>query len=113
MPARIWLRRFGTEPAGGPDGVGPACVARSRIVARSGSRPMYQKIAEIVKYVLMAKKSQTSGERKLIHRGPRVFGYGNTQNASHGRPMWISGNRPAHMTANSVIASAARLTEVR
>src|SRR5207249_56916 len=63
---------------------------RSRIVAKSGSRPMYQKIAEIVKYVLIAKKSQTSGDRKLIQRGPRVFGYGNTQNASHGRPMWMS-----------------------
>ena len=27
--------------------------------------------------------------------------------------MWIKGNRPAHITANSVIASAARFTEVR
>ena len=27
--------------------------------------------------------------------------------------MWIIGNRPAHITANNVIASAARLTEVR
>ena len=27
--------------------------------------------------------------------------------------MWISGKRPAHITANSVIASAARLTDVR
>ena len=27
--------------------------------------------------------------------------------------MWISGNRPAHITAKIVIASAERLTEVR
>jgi hypothetical protein len=37
---------------------------------------MYQKIAEMVKYVEMAKKSHTSGERKFTHRGPRVLGYG-------------------------------------
>ena len=35
------------------------------------------------------------------------------KNASHGRPMWISGNRPAHMTAKIVIASADRLIDVR
>ena len=35
---------------------------------------MYQKMAEIVKYVLMAKKSQISGERKLTHKEPRAFG---------------------------------------
>src|SRR3990172_10933145 len=76
-------------------------------------RPTYQNMSEIVKYVLIAKKSQTSGDRKLIHRDPRVFGYGNIQNASQGRPMWMRGNSPAHMTANSVIASAARFTDVR
>jgi hypothetical protein len=27
--------------------------------------------------------------------------------------MWISGKSPAHITANNVIASAARFTEVR
>ena len=61
----------------------------------------------------MAKKSQMSGERKFTHSGPRVFGYGSIQKASHGRPMWITGKRPAHITAKSVIASAARLTDVR
>ena len=35
------------------------------------------------------------------------------KNASHGRPMWISGNRPAHITAKIVIASAERLIDVR
>jgi hypothetical protein len=49
----------------------------------------------------------------LIHSEPRLFGYGSIQNASQGRPMWMTGNRPAHITANSVIASAARFTEVR
>src|SRR6516162_2345735 len=61
----------------------------------------------------MVEKSQTSGERKLIHSEPRVLGYGNIQCASHGRPMWISGNNPAHITAKMVMASAERFTEVR
>ena len=42
-----------------------------------------------------------------------VFGYGNSQYASHGRPVWNSGKMPAHDTAKSVIASAKRLIEVR
>ena len=74
---------------------------------------MYQKIAEIVKYVLMAKKSQIERRSEIDPERAAVFGYGSIQKNSHGRPMWISGNRPAHITANSVIASAARLTEVR
>ena len=61
----------------------------------------------------MAKKSQTSGDRKFTHSGPRSFGYGSIQKNSHGRPMWMSGKMPAHITAKSVIASAARLTDVR
>src|SRR5262249_56739258 len=47
---------------------------RSRMVARSGIRPIYQNVAEIRKYVEMAKQSQASGERKLIHSGPRKLG---------------------------------------
>src|SRR5205809_1100821 len=42
-----------------------------------------------------------------------VFGYGRSQYASHGRPVWNSGKMPAHATANSVIASANRLIDVR
>src|SRR3954470_23463991 len=42
-----------------------------------------------------------------------VFGYGNSQYASQGRPVWNSGKIPAHATANSVIASAKRLIDVR
>ena len=45
---------------------------------------------------------------------PIVFGYGNSQYAaSHGRPVWSNGNIAAQATANSVIASANRLIEVR
>ena len=45
---------------------------------------------------------------------PIVFGYGSSQYAaSHGRPVWISGNIAAQATANSVIASAKRLIDVR
>src|ERR1700746_3611837 len=61
----------------------------------------------------MAKTSHTRGERKLIHRGPRWLGkYGKIKKASHGLPMWIEGNMPAHITAKMVMASAERLMEV-
>ena len=43
-----------------------------------------------------------------------MFGYGNSQYAaSHGRPVCSSGNIAAQATANSVIASAKRLIDVR
>src|SRR3989304_309162 len=76
-------------------------------------RPTYQTTREMVKYVLIAKKPQTRGDRKFTQRDPRVFGYGATQSASHGLPIWMMGKMPAHITANRVIASAARLTDVR
>src|SRR6516164_6255785 len=44
---------------------------------------------------------------------PIVLGYGTIQKKYHGRPMCNSGKMPAHATANSVIASAKRLIEVR
>src|SRR6185295_12219559 len=45
---------------------------------------------------------------------PIVFGYGNNQySASQGRPVWMIGKMPAEATANSVIASANRLIDVR
>src|ERR1051325_5687807 len=75
--------------------------------------PRYQNTSEIVRYVLIANTSHNSGDRKLTHSGPREFGYGMTQNASHGRPMWISGKIAAHITAKIVIASAERLIAVR
>src|SRR5438552_5370242 len=85
---------------------------RSRSVARSGIKPTYQNSSDTVAYVETAKTSQTSG---LLNCGqmPIAFGYGNSQYASHGRPRWRIGKRPAHATANSVIASAKRLIDVR
>jgi hypothetical protein len=41
------------------------------------------------------------------------FGTGNIQYATQTRPTWIPGNVRAHMTAKIVIASAARLIDVR
>jgi len=40
-----------------------------------------------------------------------VSGYGKSQYASQGRPMWINGKIPAQETAKSVMASANRLME--
>ena len=54
-----------------------------------------------------------SGLLKFGH-SPIVFGYGNSQyTASHGRPVWKIGKMAAQATANSVIASANRLIDVR
>src|SRR5229473_5275576 len=88
-------------------------VARSRNVATSGTRPVNQKRIETVKYVEIANTSQMSGLRKFCHMFRSVLGTGNNQYARHGRPVWNSGKMPAHMTANSVMASADRLIEVR
>src|SRR6187397_2318285 len=87
-------------------------LARSLTVARSGSKPVYQKRSETVKYVEIANTSHRSGELKFTHNGPREFGYGNTKNAIHTRPMCQIGNWPAHITAKIVIASAALFTPV-
>src|SRR5689334_10505684 len=85
---------------------------RSRRVAKSGINPMNQNSKEIVAYVETANTSHTSGLRNCGHTFI-VFGYGNSQYASHGRPRCRMGNSPAHATANSVIASAKRLIELR
>jgi hypothetical protein len=74
----------------------------------SGISPTYQKTSDIVKYVDIAKTSQTNGELKFTQR-PLVFGYGNMKNVSKGRPRCIRGKRAAQITANIVIASAERL----
>ena len=62
-----------------------------------------------VRYVLIAKKSQTSGERKLGQM-PRWLGYGISQKNSHGRPRWMIGKRAPIISAKTVIASAQRVT---
>ncbi len=82
------------------------------MVAKSGTSPTYQNTAEMVAYVETAKTSHTSGLRNCGHT-PMLLGYGNIQYASHGRPMCSSGNMPAQATANSVMASAKRLMELR
>src|SRR5579864_2587655 len=88
-------------------------VALSRYVARSGTRPVYQKMSETDPYVPTAKTSQMSGLRKF-GQSVITLGYGNSQYAaSHGRPVWRIGNMAAQATAKSVIASADRLIDVR
>ena len=57
----------------------------------------------------MAKKSQTSGERKLGQIS-RALGYGASQKASHGLPRWMIGNIAPIISANTVITSAQRVT---
>ena len=51
-------------------------IERSRSVARSGMRPVYQKRSETVKYVPTAKTSQSSGDLKFGH-SVIWFGIGN------------------------------------
>src|SRR4051812_7014001 len=86
--------------------------ARSRIVARSGTSPIYQKTTDSVKYVETAKTSHTSGLLNCGHT-PIVFGSGKSQYATHGRPVWNTGKIPAHATAKIVIVSENRLIDVR
>ena len=62
-----------------------------------------------VRYVAMAKKSHTSGERKLGQIS-RWLGYGMSQKNSHGRPRWMIGNIAPIISAKTVIASAQRVT---
>ena len=57
----------------------------------------------------MAKKSQTSGERKF-GQICRSVGYGMSQKNSHGRPRWTIGNIAPIISANAVITSAQRVT---
>src|SRR5262245_58910159 len=87
-------------------------VARSRIVARSGTMPMNQNNKEIVKYVLTANTSHNSGLRNCGHIDI-ALGYGSVQKITQIRPTWMVGNKRAQMTAKMVIASAARLMLVR
>src|SRR5947209_10667768 len=82
------------------------------MVARSGTRPVYQKINETVAYVETANTSHTSGLRGCGQTHIE-FGYGSSQYASQGRPRCRIGNMPAQATANSVIASENLFTDVR
>ena len=87
-------------------------TALSRIIAKSGNKPVHQNTKETERYVEIANTSQSNGELKFTHNDPNWFGIGNTQYANHGRPIWIIGKRPACTTEKIVIASAERLMAI-
>ncbi len=62
--------------------------------------------------MLTAKTSQSRGDRKFV-QSARWLGYGKSQKASQGRPTWMRGKIPAHMTAKIVMASAKRAMALR
>src|SRR5690242_4208411 len=84
-------------------------VVRSRIRAKSGIIGRNRNSTLPVRYVEIAKKSQTSGDRKL-GQIIRWFGYGTSQKNSHGRPRWMIGNIAPIINAKAVITSAQRVT---
>jgi len=59
--------------------------------------------------VPIAKKSQTSGDRKFGQMS-RLLGYGTSQKDSQGRPRWTNGNIAPIISAKTVITSAERVT---
>ena len=73
---------------------------------------MYQNSTDTVKYVDTANTSHNSGERNC---GQIEFalGSGNSHQSNQIRPTCTAGKIPAHITAKIVIASEARLIEVR
>ena len=62
-----------------------------------------------VRYVEIAKKSHTSGDRKFGQMS-RLLGYGISQKNSHGLPRWMIGNNAPIISANAVMTSAQRVT---
>ena len=78
----------------------------------SGTSPTIRNSVLTVKYVDTANTSHSSGDLKFT-QSCRWLGYGNSQYEYQSRPTWIIGNRPAVMTANTVMASAVRYTAVR
>src|ERR1700747_3862762 len=87
-------------------------VARSRNVAKSGTKPVYQNRTDTVKYVETAKTSHISGLRKFCQIA-QLLGTGARYQAIQNRPTWMPGKIAAQITAKSVIASGERLIEVR
>src|ERR1043166_1121866 len=85
----------------------PLAAQRSRDVARAGTMALYPNQNGGGLYVDPANTSHISGLRNCGHIC-MSFGCGIIHHANHGRPVWSSGNRPAHMTAKIVIASAER-----
>src|SRR6266446_5007020 len=84
-------------------------TVRSRMSAKSGMIGSARNNRLDNRYVLMAKKSHASGDRKF-GQSPRSLGYGINHHASQGRPRWISGNMAPIDSANAVITSAQRVT---
>jgi hypothetical protein len=74
--------------------------------------PRNQKIKDTVKYVETANTSQSNGDLKFCQIA-FAFGIGARYHAIHTRPTWKAGKIPAQITAKIVIASAARLIDVR
>ena len=72
---------------------------------------MYQNRTETVKYVDTANTSHSNG---LLNCGQMLLelGRGKSHHANHTRPTWNRGKIPAHITANTVIASDPRLMDV-
>src|SRR5690606_36204497 len=87
-------------------------TALSRIIAKSGNKPVHQNTNETDKYVDIANTSHNNGELKFTQSEPNWLGIGNTQYPNQGRPMWIIGNKPACTTEKMVIASAERLIAI-
>src|SRR5215831_16677968 len=88
-------------------------TARSRMIAKSGTKPIYQNTSDTEKYVEIANTSQSNGELKFTHNDPNALGRGRDQTGPiHKRPMCANGKLAAQITANIVIASAARLIDI-
>src|SRR6266496_1417058 len=87
-------------------------AARSRKVAKSGTKPVYQNRTETVKYVDTANTSHINALRKFCQIA-QLLGEGARYHAIQARPTWIPGKIAAQITAKSVIASAERLIDVR
>src|SRR5262249_40507974 len=78
-------------------------------IAKSGIIGRNRKSRLPVRYVEIAKKSHTRGERKF-GQIIRLLGYGTSQKNSHGLPRWMIGKRPPIISANAVRTAAQRVT---
>src|SRR5438094_10438548 len=86
-------------------------VDRSRKVAKSGTKPVYQNRTETVKYVETANTSHISGLRKLGQMA-QLFGTGARYHAIQKRPTCMPGKIAAQITANRVNAEPERLIRI-
>ena len=75
-------------------------VARSRNVAKSGTKPVNQNRTDTVKYVETANTSHMSALRKFCQM-PQLFGIGAIYHAIQNRPTWMPGKIAAHVRAGA------------